>query len=709
MTDYNHKITNGSPIRGEHLEFSRAKAIYKAAIVHPNAKDVQCYVNSNGDAIIKMRLTHLEIPDEPFFDIRDEEEIAVICHPEDINIPEVYALRKDFPTELPHSNAKPFMRPISLCVSDVAFADIRPQFNAHDFLNSIRRWFSLNSINKLHEANRPLEVFFGFQEICCILNERSSGNPYIKYSQKTKYSSTLEFVEKSKATHYLIGISTEKIHASNFVRIAQTMGDLKDVQSTDQFSLTDSLLAVLTKSVAGKATLPLVISIYITQTSKEDKKTSQELFLIKTNCLSKDIVLKKMALSKDAFEKWFYELSVEVVLLDFMTSRCGNANNNGIKDCFNKVSAVGIGTLGSAVIDHWVRQGCSEEINLVDCDILLPHNLSRHTLATDKVMTSKVRSIKETYHGILFQKINAIEGNFLTLNRNDRERLFKNTELVMDFSTSIAVERKLANDERTFRRCTSFLNPKGDDVVLLIEDKDRNSRLDLLEMDYYRNLIIDEMFSQHLEQTETVRTNTFSCRSESMILNYENVRVLSAIISKQIRKYYTSGQACLNIWHFDDENGAVSSLPMTITNWHHEILGGIQIFISDAVEKEIQAMTVASPDKETGGCLFGSYDRDYNSIYVYYMVPAPEDSIHSPVSFVRGFNGLTAEYERITKLTYHQVRYLGEWHSHPNMPNTPSETDKNQFKELWEEQQSQDLPFVQMIYGKNGLFVTAAM
>lgn len=709
MTDYNHKITNGSPIRGEHLKLSRAKAIYKAATVHSYIKDVLCYVNGKGDAIIKMRLTHLEIPDEPIYEINDEEEIAIICHPEDINIPEVYALRKDFPTELPHSNAKPFTRPVSLCVSDVAFADIRPQFNAHDFLNSIRRWFSLNSINKLHESNRPLEVFFGFQEVCCILNERSDNNPYIKYSKKTKLSSTLEFVERNKATHYLVGIPTEKIHASNFVRIPQTMGDLKDVQSIDHFSLTDSLLAVLTKSIAGKATLPLLILIYVTQTSEDDKKTSQELFLIKTDCFPKDIVHKKKVLSKEAFEKWFYELSVKVVLLEFMISRCGNAINNGIEDCFNKVSVVGIGTLGSAVIDHWVRQGCSEEIDLIDCDILLPHNLSRHTLATDKVMTSKVRSIKDSYHGILSQKINTIDRNFLTLSRNDKVSLFKGTELVMDFSTSIAVERKLANDERNFRRCTSFLNPKGDDVVLLIEDKDRISRLDLLEMDYYRNLIVDEKFAHHLEQTETVRTNTFSCRSESMILNYENVRVLSAIISKQIRKYYALGQALLRIWHFDAENGTVLSLPMTITNWHYEVLGGIQIYISDAVEKEIQTMTAASPDKETGGCLFGSYDRDHNCIYIYYMVSAPEDSIHSPVSFVRGFKGLTAEYERITKLTYHQVRYLGEWHSHPNMPNTPSETDQKQFEELREEQQSQDLPFVQIIHGSNGLFVTAVM
>ena len=709
MTNYNHKITNGSPIRGEHLKLSRAKAIYKAAIVHPYTKDVLCYVNGKGDAVIKMRMTHLEIPDEPIYKICDEEEIAIICHPEDINLPEVYALRKDFPTELPHSNARSFARPISLCVSDVAFADIRPQFNAHDFLNSIRRWFSLNSINKLHEPNRPLEVFFGFQEVCCILNERSDANPYIKYSKKTNFSSTLEFVEKSKATHYLIGIPTEKIHASNFVRIPQTMGDLKGVQSTNKFSLTDSLLDVLTKTAAGKSTLPLVLLVFITQTNEENKKTSQNLFLIKTNHFPKDIVHKKMILSQNAFEKWFYGLSVEVVLLEFMVSRGENVINNGIKDWFKKVGVVGTGTLGSAVIDHFVRQGCSEEINLVDCDILLPHNLSRHTLATDKVMTSKVHSIKDNYHGILFQKINAIDGNFLTLSRNDREHLFKDTELVMDFSTSIAVERKLANDERTFRRCTSFLNPKGDDVVLLIEDKDRIFRLDLLEMDYYRNLIVDERFIHHLEQTETVHTNTFSCRSESMILNYENIRVLSAIISKQIRKYYTLGQACLSIWHFDAENGTVSSLPMIITNWHHEVLGDIKIYISDAVEREIQAMTAASPDKETGGCLFGSYDRDHNCIYVYYMVSAPEDSIHSPVSFVRGFKGLTAEYERITNLTYHQVRYLGEWHSHPNMPNTPSETDKKQFEELWEEQQSQDLPFVQMIYGNNGLFVAAVM
>lgn len=709
MIEYNHNITKGTSIRGEHIKLARAKAIYRAAVGHPNAEDIHCCVNGKGSVVIKMRLTHLEIPDEPIFEILDEEEIAIICHPEDVNIPEVYALRKDFPTELPHSNAKLFVRPVSLCVSDVVFTDMRPQFNAFDFLESIRRWLALNSINKLHEANRPLEVFFGFHEVCCILNDCSGTNPYVKYTKKSKYSSTLEFVEKHKATHYLVGIPTEKIYASNFVRIPQKMGDLRVIQSTTQITLTESLLTILTRTVSGKATLPMALLVFITQISENNKKTSNELFLLKTNCSPKDILQKMRILENRTFEQWFYDLPIEVVLLDSMISRRENAINNGLKDCFKKVGIVGTGTLGSAVIDHFIRQGCSDEISIVDCDILLPHNLSRHTLGTDKVMTSKVRSIKDTYHGFLSQKINAIEGNFLTLNRNDRELLIKNTELIMDFSTSIAVERKLAKEEHVHRRCTSFLNPKGDEIVLLMEDKDRYYRLDLLEMDYYRNLIVDERFVQHLEQTNSVRTNSFSCRAESMILNYENVRILSAIVSKQIRKYYTQGGACLNIWHFDAENGIVSSLPMTITNWHCETLGDIQVYISDAVENEIRTVVKAYPDKETGGCLFGSYDRDYNCIYVYYMVPAPEDSIHNPMSFVRGVKNLTPEYERITRLTYNQVRYLGEWHSHPHMSNTPSDTDKKQFEELWKEQQSQDLPFVQMIHGSNGLFTTAAM
>ena len=707
MSDYNNKILKGGVIRGEQLRLPRARSIYKAALCHPFVTEVSCHSNSKGDEIVRFKFIYLEVPDEPVFDIREEEDIAVVCRVEDIFLPEVYALRKDFPTELPHSNARPYARPVSLCVSDVAFADIRPQFNAFDFLNYIRRWLNLNSINQLHEVDRPLEVYFAANEICCLLNQPESDNPYVKLSQKSKFTSTLEFVQKGKATHYLIWLPTEKVFTRNFATIPQTVGDLRRIKSSAQYSLVDSLLVFLFGTVAGKSSLPLLLMVYITQQNSNGKKTTNNLFAIKVSASALDITIKKKNLSDNGFESWLDGLEVQVVLMTGMISRQENANNNGIVDTFKKVTVIGTGTLGSAVIDHFVREGCAEEVALVDFDYLFPHNISRHTLTTDKVMTSKVRSIRDSYRGIFDQKITAIEGNLLTLGNEEKRRLFADTQLVVDLSTSVAVERHLSQDKMPFRRCTSFLNPKGDEIVLMMEDSSRSYRLDLLEMDYYRNLIVDDRFCHHLEQSGSVRTNNFSCRAESMVLGYENIRALSAIVSSQIRKYYSLNQHCLCLWHMDSDDGTVVKQAMAVSDWTQFTSNGITVYLSSYVKEEIDRMTVESKEVETGGCLFGGFDRDFNTIYVYYMMPAPADSIHTPVSFVRGFGGLTDEYKRITRLTYYQVRYLGEWHSHPNMSNTPSSTDRNQFDVLSAEQQSQDLPFVQIINGINGLYVKA--
>ena len=43
------------------------------------------------------------------------------------------------------------------------------------------------------------------------------------------------------------------------------------------------------------------------------------------------------------------------------------------------------------------------------------------------------------------------------------------------------------------------------------------------------------------------------------------------------------------------------------------------------------------------------------------------------------------------------------------MQNTPSATDWKLFETMSEEQQSQDLPFVMLIHGNNGLHVEAVM
>lgn len=71
--------------------------------------------------------------------------------------------------------------------------------------------------------------------------------------------------------------------------------------------------------------------------------------------------------------------------------------------------------------------------------------------------------------------------------------------------------------------------------------------------------------------------------------------------------------------------------------------------------------------------------------------------------------GMKELAQKISKKSYSQIVYLGEWHTHPNMRNSPSADDKKQFDAMYEQLHSEDLPFVQGIYGKNGLYINAKM
>ena len=78
-----------------------------------------------------------------------------------------------------------------------------------------------------------------------------------------------------------------------------------------------------------------------------------------------------------------------------------------------------------------VREGITKELVITDFDFLFPHNICRHILPAEKVMTSKVKSIKDLYKGIFAQKLTALEGNYLSLCKHDKERMNDGTQLII--------------------------------------------------------------------------------------------------------------------------------------------------------------------------------------------------------------------------------------------------------------------------------------
>ena len=97
----------------------------------------------------------------------------------------------------------------------------------------------------------------------------------------------------------------------------------------------------------------------------------------------------------------------------------------------------------------------------------------------------------------------------------------------------------------------------------------------------------------------------------------------------------------------------------------------------------------------------GIVDSSRHSIHLAYAMPAPEDSAASTTGFERGVVGLLDSVSDIAKSTMHQLRYVGEWHSHPNRASVrPSGTDLQQVVWLAREMSDEGFPAVMVISGE---------
>lgn len=704
------KILKGTIVRGEQLKLPRTKSLYASAAVHPLVRITSCKIKSDGSEIIELVLSRLEIPEEPVSAINTEEPVAIVCHKDDLYLPEVYATRNDFPLGLPHSNARPYSYPVSMCVSDVSFADMRMQFNAYDFIQSIRRWFELNSINQLHESDRPLEVFFVPDEVCAMLNEPDASKPYLKYQHITDRTSTFEFVEKNEASHYLITLQTDDLISRNFAQLPRILSDLSSILTNNNIPVPNALL----KAILSTPNTILKIKLLLMVKEKRNESSNTEytgMFLITLPFSISEVKHRAKILGNDSFVEWFNSIPIQVAFLMHPIVRELNAIYNGTEKQYGKVCLVGVGTLGSIVADHFARMGTCEEIVMIDNDYFSPHNFARHTLPFQSLMRLKVDGLKKQYIGVSGQKIRTIQANVCSLTKGQIAMAFDDCDLIVDMSTSIAVERMLALDStyEKVRKCTAFLNPKGVDLVLLMEDKERNDRLDLLEMSYYRELITNNKLSGHLNVAELRKTNQFSCRSESAVINYDNVGILASLASQQIKLRSVVNDSSIGIWHVKDNSGEVEFIKILAEKWDSFEYGGCSVLVCGSVTSEVRKYAEIANRCETGGCIFGCYDKDRRLIYILYATSAPEDSIATSTSFLRGTVGLKELCEKVNERTFFQVRYLGEWHSHTKSSNRPSGIDDNQFKDMSKTHGEQDIPFVQMIYGTNGLFVRCKM
>ena len=179
---------------------------------------------------------------------------------------------------------------------------------------------------------------------------------------------------------------------------------------------------------------------------------------------------------------------------------------------------------------------------------------------------------------------------------------------------------------------------------MLLESADRTARLDLLEMQYYRELLKNEKYSDHMSLPETM-IYSGTCRSISSRISQDNVSLSAALCCKAIKLHTSNADGKIIIWtHVSD---SVEKESFMAEKWITREYNGWQVELSLSLLNEMQADRRRALPNETGGVLIGAYDIARKRVYVVCQVKAPDDSISSPTSFIRGCANLPERLDDI--------------------------------------------------------------
>ena len=102
--------------------------------------------------------------------------------------------------------------------------------------------------------------------------------------------------------------------------------------------------------------------------------------------------------------------------------------------------------------------------------------------------------------------------------------------------------------------------------------------------------------------------------------------------------------------------------------------------LSNACFLKIRKMAQSHSPNEVGTSLVGCYSDNGFEASILDLAPLSSDSKGSRTSFYRGVAGLRKFFTKLRENFSGKRHYVGEWHSHPNAPPFPSQTDdKHQF------------------------------
>ena len=679
----------------------------------------------------------IEVGQEPVHDVRDVEPVAMLFCARDESYPEVISLRPDFP-QVPHLQLRDEEFPKGLCLYEEPYSNVKLTWTGARFLERIRGWFRDTARGALHREDQPLEPL--------LLSARS----YLIVPADLFASGTDDTPDKlsvvPRACHphgeFFVARRPEQVTpleqrqavnylATSFQCQPQTHGVIRKTPKNllDLQNLTTSAGLDLLGTLRGRmlnwnredAPLDarLVIIVFFPKSRSAGRPPEvPDIWAFLTIESIRDIGVRlgfwqalpngqiAALVGSDMDSQKAASVNVYVLHPLFALNRYHAALMNGYAPSTARITAVGLGALGSQIAAKLIRSGFGSW-SLIDNDYLLPHNVARHELSQSAVGFSKAETMQVLGNNILEDRAvtEAIIADILAPREKAEqvERAIKSADVIFDFSASVPVARHLVVLPAGPRRASAFLNPTATDLVVLIEDSQRCTMLDNIEMQYYRELLHQHDLSGHLlrKDDQPIRYAQ-SCRDLTGSIPEDLVGLHSAIAAKALREVFDNAEASISIWRASPER-SVTVFRRTPARTIEARCEPWRLRSDVGLVARVSALRMERLPNETGGVLVGAFDLDRKIIYVADVVSSPPDSKEWPVLYIRGCEGLTDQLQMIDQVTGGMLQYVGEWHTHPDGYSTnPSEDDQKVFSWLAEHMAAEGLPPVMAIVGQAG-------
>ncbi|OPY84744.1 MAG: ThiF family protein [Smithella sp. PtaU1.Bin162] len=680
-----------------------------------------------------------QVPSHNPYGIKKRERLALVFTLD--KLPEVRALRKDFPKALPHLNDVPLGKPASLCLYFEPWSAVEITWTAHKHLRRILWWLSETAKGKLHRDDQPVERVY-FDSPYEIVLPPDFENRIKDQSQ----SLIFELVKQSTGDFKVIrGIFFPKAKAKNIPQLEilmlelstvvqrrtesyrKTLGQIHDQLEERGAPFLDRLNATIQEKshsglVKNDSTRCLLIFSIPVKSKPDGVSESHELHGL---LLPDDLagLGEKTGILKTHNNKYYpvpligqatpdlntawREIEFIPIEIKFAITKKFARNASGVDDEKSDFKGVlaGVGALGSAMAELWAKESWGEW-TFIDTDYIKPHNIVRH-VARDfhigKLKTDVVKEMVEINYCSDYYSAKAVNDTITNFANPKVMETITTATLLVDATTTLYSPRKLSQEDKAPRAVSVFLTPSGQSSVLLLEDADRSVRLDALEAQYYNSIINSDWGANHLDGHHGTLWVGAGCRDISAIISNEAIQLHAATLARQIRLLKDKPESCIRIWSSNFETGALAVHEIMVQPSLCCCCGDWQVIWDNGVKKQLCEMRDTQLPCETGGIILGYVDQKLKHIYVVDVLKAPLDSEADRTGFTRGTEGLAVVLGKVRRRTANIVDYIGEWHSHPPLTSaSPSSIDRSLIKQLADALALDGQPALMVIVGAAG-------